>query len=295
MDLNRLRTFAAVARLGNLTRAAENLCLSQPAVSGHLKALEDELGLKLFARVPRGMELTHAGRTLLHEVEQTIASAQQIEARARSLRNGIVGEFRIGTIAEPSILRLGQTVCRLTSCYPDLRLRLLQGISGDIIDWVLEDSIDAGYVIGYPDDINIAAVEIASVTLQVVAPANWAERIKFLDWADVAALPWISTPPKCSFSRLAKRMFSRHGVKPRTVVEADQEHVLRDLVTSEAGLTLLREDVALEAEAAGDVVIWKPGVEISHLYFIFRHEKVTNALLQAILRIIKEIWEIGKV
>ena len=77
MELYQLRGFAAVAETGHLTRAAERLHLSQPALSAQIKALEDELGVPLFERLPSGMELTPAGRSLLPEAQKVVAAAQE--------------------------------------------------------------------------------------------------------------------------------------------------------------------------------------------------------------------------
>jgi DNA-binding transcriptional LysR family regulator len=214
-------------------------------------------------------------------------------ARAQTLRQGISGECRIGTIAEPAILKLGELLCNLTVKHPDLRLGLLQGISGDIIDWLLEGRIDAGYVIGTPDSRRVATLKVAPVTLRVVAPADWAERIRGLDWASIATLPWIATPAKCSFNRLTTDMFARHGVAPQTVIEADQEHTLRSLVVSGIGLTLMREDVALRAQAAGEVVLWNPGAEVSHLWFVYARERESNPTVEAILTAVRHVWKLG--
>lgn len=115
MDLHKLRTFVTIAQEGNLTRASEALHLSQPAVSAQIKALEDELGLKLFHRLTRGMELTPAGKVLLEEAEKALMAARNVAARAQHLRSGISGEFRLGTISEPLILRLGEFLSALTS------------------------------------------------------------------------------------------------------------------------------------------------------------------------------------
>lgn len=290
MDLNKLRTFIAVAREGNLTRAADILCLSQPAVSAQLKALEEELGLQLFERVARGMEMTQVGKALLEHAEQAVAAVQKISTQAQSLRDGVAGEFRIGTIASPSILNLEKTVNLLTTRYPHLRLSFAQGISGDVIEWILRGQIEAGYVIGQPNNALVVAHEIAPVTLRVVAPSAWQSRITSLDWAEIATLPWISTPDKCSFSFLTNQMFARHQVRPQTFIEADQEHTLRSLVASGIGLTLLREDVALEAKACGEVVLWEPGIELSHIYYVHLKEKSNITRLQAVLQVIKEAW-----
>jgi DNA-binding transcriptional LysR family regulator len=290
MDLNKLRTFVTVAREANLTRAADILCLSQPAVSGQLKALEEELGLQLFIRISRGMKLTDVGKALLEHSEQALAAIDQISTQAKSLRDGVAGEFRLGTIASPSILKLETTVKFLTNRHPHLRLSFTQGISGDVIEWILKGQIEAGYVIGHSNNDRLVTHEIAPVTLRIVAPSSWENRIKTLDWKVIATLPWISTPDKCSFNSLANQMFARHQVKPQTIIEADQEHTLRSLVASGMGMTLLREDVALEAQASGEVVLWEPGIEMSHVYFVYLKEKGTSISLQAVRQVIHEIW-----
>lgn len=82
MDLHQLKTFVAVAREGSITRASGLLHLSQPAVSAHIKAMEDTLGLSLFERTPRGMSLTPDGQRLLAKAEQTLAAHQELMAEA---------------------------------------------------------------------------------------------------------------------------------------------------------------------------------------------------------------------
>ena len=78
MEIYQLRTFLAVARLGSLTRAAEQMHISQPAVSKQLKALEEELGALLFDRLSFGMALTKAGETLLPHAERTLFEAVEL-------------------------------------------------------------------------------------------------------------------------------------------------------------------------------------------------------------------------
>ena len=88
MELYQLRTFVAVAEEGHLTRAAEKLFISQPAVSAHVKALEEELGVALFLRSARGMQLTREGAALKAQAEAALKSVGELLSQARALRQG---------------------------------------------------------------------------------------------------------------------------------------------------------------------------------------------------------------
>src|SRR5207237_5218659 len=105
--LNRLRSFVVVAETGHLTRAAEKLHISQPALSAQIRALEDELDLTLFERTSTGMTLTAAGKRLLAGADRILAEAQAFQAEAQALKGGISGRARMGTLSEPDFIRLG--------------------------------------------------------------------------------------------------------------------------------------------------------------------------------------------
>lgn len=96
MDLNRLRTFVAVADWGGVARAAQRLNLSQPAASRQLQVLEAELGVPLFDRVGRNVRLTAEGEDLLRRSRRLIADADSLRERARALKSGSAGTITIG-------------------------------------------------------------------------------------------------------------------------------------------------------------------------------------------------------
>ncbi|MFO7539587.1 MAG: LysR family transcriptional regulator, partial [Chloroflexota bacterium] len=96
MELYQLRTFVAVAEEGHLTRAAERLHTSQPSLSAHIKALEDELGVPLFVRTPKGMRLTHAGSVLKSKAHTALKTVDAIRFEAAQLKNELGGALRIG-------------------------------------------------------------------------------------------------------------------------------------------------------------------------------------------------------
>ena len=130
MELNRLRSFAAVAEAGHLTRAAERLHISQPALSAQIKALEDELDLSLFDRTPSGMALTEAGRRLLTEAEKVLAAAQALRSEARSLKGEIAGVVKLGTLSDPEFIRVGDFMGAALERYPLLKIEFQHEITG---------------------------------------------------------------------------------------------------------------------------------------------------------------------
>jgi len=292
MDLNQLKTFVAVAETGNLTRASEVLFLSQPAVSAQIKALESELGVTLFNRNARGMTLTIAGNVLKQDALRALNAAKHVVSRAQTFRSGLIGECNIGTISEPIMLHLGELLSMLMKTHPNLSMKLTQSISGIVVDQLLDGTLQGGYVIGNIDDVRIASITVRPVTLRIVAPYDWKERIGHASWQDIAKLPWISMPKKCSFSRITENMFARHGLSPSCVVTVDQEGTLRKLVSSGIGLALMREDVALDAESKQELVIWPEGAETTVLNFIYLHSEADTPIVHALRQGIHAVWQL---
>lgn len=291
MDLTQLRTFLAIAEEGSLSRAAKRIYLSQPAVSGQLKLLEEELGLRLFERTPKGMVLTVAGHTILVDVRRTLTAAGEVALRARSLKDNQIEVFRLGTISEPTILRITQTLYHLMENHRNIRLEITQGISGKIIDAVLDGAVDAGYVIGEVDNPRLRVLTVAPIVLRVAVPRSLWDEARNVPFAGLGDLPWVSTPPECSFNRIMGRMFTREGIQPPIILKADQETTLAEMVTSEIGLTLLREDIAFQAEARGELYVWRNTIERSELNFIYPTKNEEDPIMKAMTATIRKTWD----
>src|SRR6185437_5336835 len=113
MDIIQLRAFVMVAREGNLTRAAEKLHVTQPAVSLQIKSLQAALDLQLFSRNTGGMSLTEDGAKLLPYAERVLAAFIEFRQGAEALHTTISGSLALGTILDPEFTRLGQFLKRL--------------------------------------------------------------------------------------------------------------------------------------------------------------------------------------
>ena len=292
MEYYHLRTFVAVAEEEHLTRAALRLNASLPAVSAHVRGLEDELGVPLFARTPKGMRLTAEGKALLVEARQALSSVEAIRSRAGALRQEVSGIIRIGLNNEAHRMRVPELLTVMMRRHPGVEIHLINSSSPRILDAVHAGSLDMGFV--YDNIIepghDVTALPLEAVDMAVVGPTSWADRVLGADWDALAALPWVWFSERCPFQHLLDASFSCRGLAINKVMAGDSDATLRTLVAAGIGLTLLRRDDALEAEAAGQVCLWpRDGLQLG-LSLVVRRERADDRVIEAVTAAVAEVW-----
>lgn len=292
MELYQLRSFVAVAEAGHLTRAAEKLHVSQPAVSAQIKALEDELDLALFERTSSGMVLTPAGERLLADAEKVLAAAQTMRNEAKALKGEVAGKVRVGTMSDPVFIRIGEFLNTTVERYPLLQVELHHEITGAAFAKVLDGELDASFYYGDLEHPGMGRLRLRESTYRVAAPAAWKRRVVDADWSEIAAQPWIITPSISTHHQLVRALFDKHGIEPTKVVEADQESVIANLVVSGVGLSLIREELALEKEAAGEVCLWRDVRLETTLWFIYLRARKDDPAIRALLGVLRDAWKL---
>jgi DNA-binding transcriptional LysR family regulator len=290
MELYQLRTFVSVAELGHLTRAAERLHVSQPALSAQLKTLEDELGVVLFDRTPAGMILTVAGRRLLARAEKVLTAAQDLRNEASLLKGAVAGRIRLGSVSNPAFVRLGEILGRAVEQYPLLELAVHQEMSGAALAAVVDGRLDASLFFGEFDAPGLSGLPLTRMIYRIAAPAAWRGRVAGAGWQELAAMPWILTPPASTHSSLVRGMFRSYGLAPMKVVEADNESVLENLIASGVGLSLMREESALAREGAGDLCVVNDVRLDTILWVVYRTERAHEPAIEALLGVVRDVW-----
>ena len=294
MDLQHVRAFVAVAREGNLTRAAERLHLTQAAVSVQLKNFQQSLDLTLLVRTAAGLSLTADGREMLPFAERILAAVGELEERAASLQESVRGELRLGTTLNPEITRLGAFLQRLVGLHPQIRTKLHHGMSGEVKEQVLKGVLDAGYHVGASaselEEPELHSVLLTEFTHYVIAPRGWKDRVAGKSWQDLAALPWIWAHSHSVHNRLLNARFAPLRLKPNVVAEADVEASMLDMVRSGIGLALAREPVAIrEAQANGLVVLQHLPLP-AQLAFICLSSRVNDPVLRAAFSAVQSVF-----
>ena len=289
MDLIQLRAFVVVAREGNLTRAAERLHLTQPAVSLQIKSLQRTLNLQLFTRSPSGMTLTDDGSKLLPFAERVMESVAEFRQGASALHSTLSGTLAIGTILDPEFIRLGPFLKRLVETYPQLSTQLQHGMSGSVLQQIRNGSLDVGYYLGTPGK-EFHHQTLTSFGYSVVAPQGWKNRVAGKDWPALAKLPWIWTPPESAHHRLLTKTFAQYKVTPNKVALVDQEPSMLDLVKSGVGLSLVRESIALREAHAHGLVIADAVSLSTELSFIALARRRHEPTIAAVFALLQSLW-----
>ena len=292
MEIYQLRAFVVIARERHLTRAAQCLHVSQPAVSGQIKSLESELGLTLFERRHGGMELTAAGAALLRHAEAVLACAQDLTTAASTLTGKILGRISIGTILNPSFIRLGELINEILIKHPTLEIDISHRNSYKVLQGIRQHELDAGFWLGDEIPADLLSLELRPLRYVVVAAPSWVERIESASWETIAAMPWVTTPREGSFYQLVESMLRRHGQQPKAVVEADQESTIISLVQSGVGISLVREEVATAAQEAGELVTWGQGRATTTLRLIYLLSRENTPVTQSIIQAAGKIWKL---
>lgn len=290
MELYHLKTFVKVAQAGNLTRASEALFTSQPAISAQIKALEEETGVQLFSRTPKGMLLTPAGERLYQQAERTLREAEQFMQQAIQLSDELVGELRIGIHTDFAFMRVGELFRLLSSRHPQLVAHFLQTSTAKVLKELRQHELDAGFMFGPCDSADMQVTELCQVPMSILAPRSWADRIAGKSLDDLAELPWVYTTPNCPFYKLFDGLFGGRERPPTEIVWCDTEDAIRALIRSGVGMSVVKQSDVEEAEQQGYGIRWPGAVPEITLHLVMLKQRSNEVALQALATGVHALW-----
>lgn len=290
MELYHLKTFVTVAEEQHLTRAAERLFTSQPAISAHIKALEEELGVILFDRTPKGMQLTPAGEQLLERAQRALAAAGDFIHHAKGLQDELLGNVRIGLNSDPGFLRLIELQARLSERYPRLEVEFLAGSTGTNIPNLRVGKLDAAFVSGECDDPLLESYVLREEDLAVAVPASLRGRITSFDIQALARQPWVYTSPDCVHYGVMRALFEAHGCEPLKTVLANQEDTLRAMVVAGVGLGIMRRSDVERDEKEGLTFALPLELPSVSLRFAHLRKRANDPIIRAVVGELSALW-----
>jgi len=234
-----IKAFHAVAVHGGFSRAAEALGLTQPAVSDHVRKLEESYGVQLFTRAPAGVSLTDMGRKLFAIAERLFeAEGQALEllSRGRTLEEG---QLTIGADAASHIL---PEIARFRLKHPKLSVRLVTGNSAQLVKRLEEFSIDIAVTAERPPEPAFLSRTLRSDPLvAVVQRSSRLSKLKELNFAELVKLPLILREEGSMTRKLLLEEAARRGLSLSGAIEIESREAAREAAAQGLGLAIMSE------------------------------------------------------
>jgi DNA-binding transcriptional LysR family regulator len=242
MELRHLRYFVAVGEEQHYGRAASKLRVAQPALSRQIQDLEEEMGFKLFERLPRGVKLSAAGKLFLEDAQRILRDVNEAAARAERVARGRSGTLRVGFTENASWQGVvPESFRRFREMRPDAELQLQPAGSLEQLKAIRSGRLDAGFVFNMPKtDPELELLPVAVQHIELAALRRHPlTKLKKVRLRDLTEAPFVWFPRKESpalYDRLMHECF-RGGLKsPRIVQEGLDEATILSLVATGIGV-----------------------------------------------------------
>lgn len=274
MDIQALRYFKIIAEIGNMSRAAQELHVSQPTLTVTIKKLEEELRVSLFERSKKGVVLTPAGLDTLRHAEVLLQNWEDLKKASLANENEVKGLLQLG--AHPSVARytLPKFLPQLLKKHPDLRLQLHHDLSRNILSMIVEHRCDIGFVINPEPHADLVIKTLVQDEVRL-----WKK--KGTKGSDVLFVDENLFQTQTLLERLRKK-----GVQYRRVIRSSNLEVLASLLEAGAGHVILPQRVAQQGsvqieDALPDVAPFKDTLSLVYRSN-FRKTALGRAFIDAV-------------
>jgi DNA-binding transcriptional LysR family regulator len=293
MDLRRLEVFVKVAELGSFSRAAEALSLTQPTVSEHVRALEDDVGVQLLDRLGRGATPTPAGELLLTYARRVLVLMREARQALDRFQGRMSGELVVGGSTIPGEYVLPALIGQFRAKYPDISISLRIGSSRQVSEWVEEGRVEVAVVGARPASRALAARELMADEMVMVVPADhpWAARTS-VTLTDVRGEPLILRERGSGSREALERALGEVGMDLpafRVVGEMGSTQAVKQAVRAGIGVALIsRRAVEDECRAGLLRCVKVSGLNVARSFHVVTHrERTRSPLAQAFLEYVE--------
>jgi LysR family nitrogen assimilation transcriptional regulator len=253
MNLRQLQYFVEVSELESVTKAADRLHIAQPALSRHMRTLERDLGVRLFEREGRGIVLTNAGVVFRDRVRMLLRELDRAQLEVKALSRSPGGRIDFGMPFSISQALTRALVKRMQQELPEVAIRIIDGWTGFIIEWLLRGRLDLGILYDHTLKSDVLRTEPLAAEEQflVCAAHDRLARRRSIRLAEVARLP-LALPSREHGLRVAVDKFMETiGKTPRIDTELESIVGLKRLAEEGGRYTILPRGEMEEELSAG--------------------------------------------
>ena len=278
MDFDQLETFLEVARLSSFSRAAEKRFRTQPAISSQVRALEEEVGARLFDRSGGKVALTTAGKIFQKYAEETMESRKTVLTAIAEAERVPRGEIVVGANEGTCLHILPEVFAQFKKEHPTVAVSIKRSDYARILESIIDNSVDFGVVSLPVTDNRLTVVLIHRDELVIIAsPQHPLAKLKSANVCDAAKFPLLV--PKAGHTRDAlENLFYERKLKPQYSMELDSSELLKRFVAADVGVGFIARSNVLEDVRAGALaVVRMADAQIRRdLALVFRKDKALS-------------------
>ncbi len=251
MDIKQLRYFSTVVEEGQITRAAKKLHMAQPPLSQQLKMLEEELGLRLFERNGRNLEVTEEGKILYKRAKEIINKMEETIKEVKDAGEGLRGTLSIGSV-KSCFSYIPDRLRSFREKYPLVTFRLIEGDSYRLAQYIRNRDIELAIIRLPLDTTEFDSLPLPIDPFVVVMPEKWSDRtdIQMKELADIP-LMLLQQFKGIGLYEIVVDKCRKHGFDPHVICECPDASMLLSLVKSGIGATLLPKSAFPALDATG--------------------------------------------
>lgn len=259
MDLKQLKMFSTVSQFGSFSRAAAILCVAQPVLSRHIKALETELGVELLYRNGRGIVLTEAGKLLDGYARGVLETVSRAKTEVMALRSSPRGRIMIGMPPSVGFVLTVPLVESFRRQFPLISLRIAEGFSGHVLEWLLTGKIDVAVLYNAPSMSNLLSEPLLEDELFLLGPADDPAGLPDgpVQASLLAELPMILAARPHGLRMLVDEVMGAAGIVPNVELEIEANPSTLSLVERGGGYTILSYSSVHHLVEAGRIRCWR--------------------------------------
>ncbi len=287
MNLNQLKIFHSVARLLNFTRASEELHLTQPGISKHIKTLEEDYGTRLFDRLGKKVVLTYAGEILYKATTNVFTLLDESRVQIDDLVGLAGGKLRIGGNSTIATYILPAMLTQFRKIAPGVEITVDTTFSSQIVDKVLDNSIELGFVGHFQPDARLAVQTFMTDKMILIVPADhaWAKRQSPIHLEELADQMFLISKQGSGTWRLLSKVFDTAGIVLKNKMELGTTEGIKQGVAAGLGISIISKHT-LAGELASGLVLQLPlkGEHLKRdLFLVYRKDRYLSQAAQAFI------------
>jgi DNA-binding transcriptional LysR family regulator len=258
MELRHLRSLEAVARHGSFTRAGEDLHLAQSAISQHVRRLEEELGVEVFRRSSRSVDLTAEGRLVLAYAKRVLQEVEGLHVELEEMTGLLRGELRIGGMYPTGLYDLAAVLADFRAEHPGVSIHMLEGTQDELLGLLRADDLDCVFTAVDPDAIGneFAATLLWEDEFVVAMPVGHPLAARdHVTLDELASEDLIAYRENSAIRLRLERKMAEQGLEPRNAFVTTEMGAVRTLASKGLGVAVMPRSVA---EEEGHAIEWRP-------------------------------------